>query len=76
MVKTEKLKCGVTLVTEHMPAFNSTAFGVWVKTGAVNETREIAKGRLGGQKNPASHAPGHPQPVGHGLRGNFQLEEK
>jgi len=42
MVKTEKLKCGVTLVTEHMPAFNSTAFGVWVKTGAVNETREIA----------------------------------
>ena len=41
MVKTEKLKCGVTLVTEHMPAFNSTAFGVWVKTGAVNETREI-----------------------------------
>lgn len=42
MIKVEKLKCGVTLVSEQLPAFNSAAFGVWVKTGAVNESKEIA----------------------------------
>lgn len=42
MIKTEKLKCGITLVSEQMPAFNSAAFGIWVKTGAVNEPSEIS----------------------------------
>ncbi len=38
MIKTLKLKNGITAVIEPLKAFHSTAIGVWVKTGSAFET--------------------------------------
>lgn len=36
-----KLKCGATLVVEHIPYVKSVAMGIWVHAGAANEPAEI-----------------------------------
>jgi predicted Zn-dependent peptidase len=41
MSKIEKLDGNITLVTELIPTSMSVAFGIWVKTGSVNETDDI-----------------------------------
>ena len=40
MIKTSKLNCGITLVTEYIPYVESAAVGIWVGTGS---SEEIAK---------------------------------
>ena len=42
MIEIKKLNGHITLVTEQMPLMRSAAIGIWVRTGAVNETPEIA----------------------------------
>ncbi|MDD6154270.1 MAG: pitrilysin family protein [Eubacteriales bacterium] len=42
MISYRKLSNGVRVVMEEMPQVNSAALGIWVKTGAVNETEEIS----------------------------------
>ena len=42
MIEIKKLNNHITLVTEQMPSMRSAAIGIWVRTGAVNETPEIA----------------------------------
>ena len=42
MIKTRKLDCGVTLVMEHIPYVQSTSFGIWARTGSVDETKKTA----------------------------------
>ena len=42
MIEIKKLNGHITLVTEQMPQMRSAAIGIWVRTGAVNETPEIA----------------------------------
>lgn len=42
MIKTRKLNCGTTIVMEYIPYVQSAALGIWVKTGSVNETEDIA----------------------------------
>ena len=40
LIKTSKLNCGITLVTEYIPYVESAAVGIWVGTGS---SEEIAK---------------------------------
>jgi predicted Zn-dependent peptidase len=40
MIKTRKLDCGITVVMEYVPHFDSAAVGIWVRAGAANETKE------------------------------------
>lgn len=40
MVKTRRLSNGIRVVTERMPYFKTAAFGVWVKVGSADETKE------------------------------------
>ena len=40
MIKTSKLNCGITMVTEYIPYVESAAVGIWVGTGS---SEEIAK---------------------------------
>jgi len=42
MIKTRKLDCGVTLVMEDIPYVQSTSFGIWARTGSVDETKKTA----------------------------------
>ncbi len=42
MIEIRKLNGNITLVTEQMPQMRSAAAGIWVRTGAVNETPKIA----------------------------------
>ncbi len=42
MINIKKTKGNITLVTEQMPTMLSAAVGIWVRTGAVNETPEMA----------------------------------
>jgi len=42
MIKTRKLKCGITVVMEQILYVNSVSTGIWVRTGSVNESPEIA----------------------------------
>ncbi len=42
MVKIEKLKCGTTLVMEKTDYVQSAALGIWVKTGASDETDDVS----------------------------------
>lgn len=42
MIEIKKLQGDITLVTEPMPEMGSAAVGIWVHTGAVNETEDIA----------------------------------
>ena len=42
MIKINKLKSGIKLVTEYIPYVQSVAMGVWVKAGAVDEVPEYA----------------------------------
>ena len=42
MIKTRKLNCGVTLVMEHIPYVQSTSFGIWTRTGSLNENKKTA----------------------------------
>jgi predicted Zn-dependent peptidase len=42
MINTKKLKCGVTLVMEHIPYVQSTSFGIWAKAGSVDEAKKTA----------------------------------
>lgn len=41
MIVTRKLDSGVRVVMEKMPGLESCAMGIWVRTGAVNETKDI-----------------------------------
>jgi len=38
MIEMRTLPCGSKLLTEYMPNMQSVAVGIWVRTGAVNET--------------------------------------
>ncbi len=40
MIEIAKLKNGITVITEPSGHYNSAAFGVWVRTGSKNETKE------------------------------------
>ena len=40
MVEVIKLKNGITVITEPCSHYNSASFGVWVKVGSKNETKE------------------------------------
>ncbi len=42
MVKTKKLKCGVTLITEKTDYVQSAALGIWVKAGAADEDDRVS----------------------------------
>ncbi|MFV0518314.1 MAG: M16 family metallopeptidase [Aminipila sp.] len=42
MVETRKLDCGVRIVMEKIPYVQSVALGIWVKAGAVDETKNIS----------------------------------
>lgn len=42
MIKIKKLNCGSTLITEQTDYVQSAAIGIWVKTGAINESDEIS----------------------------------
>ncbi len=42
MVETRKLDCGIRIVMEKIPYVKSVALGIWVKAGAVDETRNIS----------------------------------
>ena len=42
MIKTKKLKCGVMLVFEHIPYVQSASFGIWTRTGSLNENKKTA----------------------------------
>ncbi|WP_206045591.1 M16 family metallopeptidase [Hornefia butyriciproducens] len=42
MIKTRTLNNGVRVVMEHMPSVQSVSIGIWVHTGAVNETDKNA----------------------------------
>jgi len=42
MIKTIKLNGGVTMVMEHIPYVQSTSFGIWTRTGSVDETKKTA----------------------------------
>ena len=41
-IEIRKLDCGVRVVMETIPHVQSAAIGIWVKTGAVNETSKYA----------------------------------
>ena len=41
MIETKTLSSGVRVVMEKMPGLESCAMGIWVRTGAVNETDDI-----------------------------------
>lgn len=40
MINISKLSNGITVVTEVLPYMKSSAFGVWVRVGSANETKE------------------------------------
>lgn len=42
MVKTVKLKCGTTIITEKTDYVQSAALGIWVKAGAADETDDVS----------------------------------
>lgn len=42
MVETRKLDCGIRIVMEKIPYVQSVALGIWVKAGAVDETKNIS----------------------------------
>lgn len=42
MVKTKRLKCGITLITEQTDYVQSAALGIWVKTGAADEDDSVS----------------------------------
>ena len=42
MIKTRKLDCGTTIVTEYIPHVQSAALGIWVRAGSVDETEDLA----------------------------------
>ena len=41
-IKIKTLPCGVRVVTEKISHVNSAAIGIWVRNGAVDESREVA----------------------------------
>ncbi|QHI73642.1 M16 family metallopeptidase [Aminipila terrae] len=42
MIETRKLDCGIRIVMEQIPYVQSVALGIWVKAGAVDETKNIS----------------------------------
>lgn len=42
MVKTERLKCGTTLVMEKIDYIQSAALGIWIKVGAADEKESLS----------------------------------
>ena len=42
MIRTTKLECGVTLVTEKIPEMQAASIGIWVGAGSAYENPEIA----------------------------------
>lgn len=42
MIETRKLGCGIRIVMEKIPYVQSVALGIWVKAGAVDETKNIS----------------------------------
>lgn len=42
MIKSKNLRCGVKLVSEYIPYVQSVCMGVWIKAGAVDETKKIS----------------------------------
>lgn len=42
MIQFKKLQCGSTLIMEQTDYVQSAAIGIWVKTGAINESAEIS----------------------------------
>lgn len=42
MIETRKLDCGIRIVMEKLPYVQSVALGIWVKAGAVDETKNIS----------------------------------
>ncbi len=42
MIETRKLDCGIRIVMEKIPYVQSVALGIWVKAGAVDETKNIS----------------------------------
>lgn len=42
MIETRKLDCGIRMVMEKIPYVQSVALGIWVKAGAVDETKELS----------------------------------
>ncbi len=42
MIETRKLDCGTRIVMEQIPYVQSVAIGIWVKTGAVDEIKNIS----------------------------------
>lgn len=42
MIETRKLDCGIRIVMEKLPYVQSVALGIWVKAGAVDETKNVS----------------------------------
>ena len=42
MINVKRLNCGSILITEKTDYVQSAAIGIWVKSGAINETEEIS----------------------------------
>lgn len=42
MIEIKKMKCGTRIVMEQIPYVNSVSVGIWVRAGAVDESKNIA----------------------------------